>query len=144
MAVFEYDGEPLVVTGGEDRALRSWRLDGRPGPFELPEAHSGAITALVVVEYGGEPLIISGGDDRYSAAGDSTGGPVDFSSRIPTMARSPRWLASSTGGEPLIISGGDDGALRSWRLDRSRGALQQPEAHDAYSGVAALGGRRRR
>jgi hypothetical protein len=70
LAVVEHDGAPLIITAGEDGALRSWRLDGSLGELTREHAHHDEITALVVrisalavVEYDGAPLIISAGDD---------------------------------------------------------------------------------
>ena len=63
MAVVEHDGAPLVISGGGDGALRSWRLDGSLGPLDRADAHDGAIRALAVLEHDGAPLVISAGDD---------------------------------------------------------------------------------
>jgi hypothetical protein len=52
-----------VVSAGFDGAVRSWRLDGRPGPLERERAHDGPIGALALVEHDGAPLVASAGGD---------------------------------------------------------------------------------
>jgi len=50
MIVVEDRHGPLIISGGWDHALRSWRLDGTPGPLQVGDAHLGRLGALAVVE----------------------------------------------------------------------------------------------
>ena len=72
--------EPLIVSGGGDGAIRSWLLDGSPGPLDLPNAHTNWIRALVVLDHDGEPLIVSGDDDGAIRSWllDGSPGPLDL------------------------------------------------------------------
>ena len=74
----EHDGQPLIISAGDDGALRSWRVDATPGPLTREDAHTRPIGALAVVEHDGEPLIISAGDDGAlrSWRVDATPGPL--------------------------------------------------------------------
>ena len=63
LAVLERDSAPLIISAGNDGALRSWRADGTPGELQQPDAHPDAIGALAVVERDYAPLIISAGID---------------------------------------------------------------------------------
>src|SRR5450631_1721877 len=54
LVVFEYDGAPLIVGGGGG-GLRSWRVDGTPGPLSVDDTNMPKIEALVVFEYDGAP-----------------------------------------------------------------------------------------
>lgn len=62
--MLDSDQGPLVVSAGLDRALRSWRLDGQPGPLSVADAHADRIEALAAVHTEQGPVIISVGDDR--------------------------------------------------------------------------------
>ena len=59
--------------------MKSWRLDGTPGPLDHADAHFGSIHALAVVEHEGAPLIVSAGDDGALKSWrlDGTPGPLD-------------------------------------------------------------------
>ena len=139
LAVLEYDGAPLIVSGGEDGALRSWRLDGTPGPLDEPAAHSAAIRALAVVDYRGAPLIVSGGGDGALRSWrlDGTPGPLDepaaHSAAIRALAVVVNYLGAS-----LVVTGGRDGALRSWRLDGTPGPLDVSSAQGGITALLAL------
>ena len=82
LVVVEDHGAPLIISGGGGGdgggALRSWRLDGTPGPLHDDDAHYGKIGALAVVEDHGTPLIISAGGDGAlrSWRPDGTPGPI--------------------------------------------------------------------
>ena len=59
------DGAPVIVSGGDDRTVRVWRLaDGTPVGDPLT-GHAGPVHAVAVGALpDGTPVIISGGDDR--------------------------------------------------------------------------------
>ena len=63
---------------GDDAALRSWHVDGTPGPLKSEDAHYDSIRALAVLEHDREPVIVSAGDDGAlrSWHADGTPGPL--------------------------------------------------------------------
>jgi WD40 repeat protein len=136
LTVVEQHDEPLIISAGYDDVLRSWRLDGRPGPLQQPSAYRRSIQALAVVEHAGAPLVVAGGVDNVLRTWklDGREGPLKrpgaHSLTIHALA------VVEYNGEPLIVSGGGDGAVRSWRLDGSAGPVDQPYAHP--SAVSAL------
>jgi WD40 repeat protein len=138
-------GGPLLISAGNDGAIHSWQLDGSRGPLDRPGAHRGAVSTLAVVSYsdGRRPLIISGGDSAIrSWQLDGSRGPLDQPAAHHDTVRALAVVRDPISGRPLIISGGSDGGpavrgrrwqrpeIRSWRLDGSRGPLNQPAAHD--------------
>jgi hypothetical protein len=40
LAVTADDDGALIISADDDGALRSWRLDGTPGPLQAPDAHN--------------------------------------------------------------------------------------------------------
>ena len=58
------DGTPVIVSGGQDRTVRVWRLaDGAPVGEPL-RGHTGSVNAVAVGALpDGTPVIVSGGDD---------------------------------------------------------------------------------
>jgi WD40 repeat protein len=129
LAVVEHDGAPLIITAGSDGALRSWRVDGSPGPLAVNDLHLGSIDALAVVEHHGAPLIITAGIDGSLRSWRLDGSLGEFT--IDGAHPSGIWALAvlEHHGAPLIISPGDDGALRSWRLDGSPGEFSVDGAH---------------
>ncbi len=136
LAVLEHDGAPLVISAGDDGALRSWRLDGSEGPLRSDDAHSSPIRALAVLEHDGAPLVISAGDDGALRSWrlDGSEGPLRSDDAHSGPIRALAVLEHD--GAPLVISAGADGALRSWRLDGSEGPLRSDDAHS--SSIRAL------
>lgn len=51
----------MVFTGGSNGALRSWRLDGTPGPLTVDDAHGGGIGVLAVATDSHGAVLLSGG-----------------------------------------------------------------------------------
>ena len=122
----EWEGEPLLVSGGGDGALRSWRLDGSPARSARQRVHSGGVVRSWCWVSGGEPLLVSGGGDGALRAGGWTVAPARLRPRAGThRRRRPGAGAGRVEGEPLLVSGGEDGALRAG-AGRSRPA--QPGA----------------
>lgn len=115
----EQEGESLIISGGEDGTLRSWRLDGQAGPVDIADPEHEPVSALLAVEYEGEPLVISGGEGGTIRSWRLDGRAGPLSARQPGTV----WAiaAVENDGEPLVISGGGDGTIRSWRLDGQPG-----------------------
>jgi len=157
LAVVEDRGGPLIISSDAairsrraPGALRSWRLDGTPGPLQVSEAHANPIRALAVVEDHGAPLIISAGSGSPTVSRgsgvlrswrlDGTPGPLQVShahrGSIEALA------VVENRGAPLIISAGYDQALRSWRLDGTPGPLQLSDTHVRSKALAVVEDRR--
>lgn len=64
LAVAEVDGRPLVISAGADAALRSWYLDGDPGPLHLARAH---VDAIVTVATPTGPMLIGARGDALAS-----------------------------------------------------------------------------
>ena len=128
IAITRDRGEPLIVTAGDDRALRSWRLDGRVGPLVREDAHTAWIRALLIVDTDPRPLVVSAGDDGAlrSWTIDGTPGPIQCDDTGTAVAA---LVAAEHEGRVLIVSAGFDGALRSWNIDGTRGQLWRERAH---------------
>jgi hypothetical protein len=140
LAVIELDGAPLVISGGETGALRSWRLDGTPGKLQVTGAHLGEILALAVAQQDGAQVVISGGSDRAlrSWRPDGTPGELQISNAGSRGATSALVIVEHDGA-PLVISGGGwDGTLRSWRLDGTPGEFQISDARGTIRALAVV------
>ena len=57
--------------------MRSWRLDGQPGPLSVTEADTGSIHAVAVTEDAAGTIIITAGNDRTVLA-IPTDGPTAY------------------------------------------------------------------
>ncbi len=139
LALLEYEGKPLIVSGGGDGALRSWHPDGQPGPLNVPNAHGLLlVSSLAVVDYRGEPLIVSGGADGALRSWrlDGRRGPLN----VPRAHVDWVWslVAVEYIGDSLIVSGGGDGALRSWHPDGQPGPLNVRAHAPSVSSLAVL------
>ncbi|MEJ7785993.1 MAG: hypothetical protein WKF96_14400 [Solirubrobacteraceae bacterium] len=154
LAVVEQGGAPMIITAGEDGALRSWHLDGTPGELQREHAHgswitalgglqrkhaySSRITALAIVEHADAPLIISAGQDGHLRSWRLDGSPGEFA--VDDEHRSPILALAviEQDGAPMIITAGEDGALRSWHLDGTPGELQREHAHGSRITALAI------
>ena len=61
--VLEHRGRALIVSGGDDGALHSWRLDNTPGELQEPGTREGAVLALAGIVHDGVPLVVSADSD---------------------------------------------------------------------------------
>jgi WD40 repeat protein len=131
LAVVEHDGQPLIISGDTCGALRSWRVDGSPGPLSRDDTW---INALAVVEHDGLPLIVSAGGALHTVRPDGSVGPLTCDA---TDIQGISALAvAAHNGAPLIIAAGGDSSLYSWHLDGTPGPLTGLHAHER--GISAL------
>ncbi|HEY7814595.1 MAG TPA: WD40 repeat domain-containing protein, partial [Nakamurella sp.] len=110
------NGDPVVISGGNDSSLRIWNLaTGRPVADPLT-GHDGPVRAVTTATLDGQPVAISGSSDRTVRVWDlATGQPV----RASFAGSTGRIYAVTTAtldGRPVVVSGGDDGSARSWDL----------------------------
>lgn len=139
LAAFQCEGEPLIVSGGFEGALRTWRIDGNAGPLARDDAHEETITAIDIGWHDGAPLIFSRSLDGtlHSWRVDGSRGSLDR--RLARTLKSNLVCILQHNDEPLIISDDKNGSLRSWRVDGSRGPLVAAYPHDgALEPLAAL------
>ena len=115
------DGTPVIISAGDDGAVRVWRMaDGTPvgEPPAVHLFHWGPVYAVAAGALpDGTPVIISGGDDRRMQVWRMADGtPVG----MPLRGHRDEVYAVAAGalpdGTPVIISGGWDGAVRVWRM----------------------------
>jgi WD40 repeat protein/S1-C subfamily serine protease len=136
LRLVEHEGEPLLLSGGRDAAIRSWRLDGSPGPLAREHAHARRVTDLALAEHEGEPLLLSGALDGAIRSWRPDGSPGPLAREQAHPHGVTALALAEHEGEQLLLSGGRDGAIHSWRLDGSPGPLEREQAHAA--GVTAL------
>jgi WD40 repeat protein len=118
LAVVENDGAPLVISGGSDGAVRSWWLDGRPGPLTAPAIHADEILAVEVAELDGRPLVITGAKDGAlrSCWLDARPGPLVSPEAHSDAIRALVLIRAE--GVPAVVSFGFDGSVQLWPLDQ--------------------------
>jgi WD40 repeat protein len=141
VALGELDGEPVVVSNGEDSTVRIWEArTGQPRGKPLP-GHEGRVTSVALGELGGEPVIVSG--DSYGTvriwegrtgqpAGETITGHDD---QVTSVA------LGELGGEPVIVSGSSDRTVRIWDARSSRLLVTMgvgSSVHQAVSQEAAV------
>lgn len=105
LAVVEHDRRPVVVSGGDDGAMRSWEVNGSPGPIAIDRAHSVRVGALQILERGDEaPLIVSAGFDGALRSWrlNGTPGPLTVDNGHRDWIRA--LVVVKDDGGPLIVS----------------------------------------
>ena len=130
VAVVDLDGRPVVVSGGEDGAVRVWELatGTRVAAFaHIPGvrgvaafAHIRGVAAMAVAELDGRPLVVSGG-----GSGDETVRVWDLASGMQVAAFTGHSqgvaavAAAELDGRPVVVTGGGfgDETMRVWELD---------------------------
>ena len=139
------DGTPVIVSGGDDRMVRVWRLaDGAPVREPL-RGHTSAVAAVAVGALpDGTPVIVSGGGD-----GDNTvrvwrladGAPVREPLRGHTSAVAAVAVGALPDGTPVIVSGGGDGdnTVRVWRLADGAPVREPLRGHTSAVDAVAVG-----
>jgi len=125
-------GEPLVVSGSEDRTVRVWMLCGEPWSGAqrddqpgLLGRHGYPVTILVAVAGpGGEPLVVFGSLNASLRVWTLGGWPWSRKGHPPTpiggrysSGHSPLVALGGAGGEQFLVSGEMDGKVRAWTVD---------------------------
>jgi WD40 repeat protein len=127
-------GTVVVSSGGSDDMLRSWRLDGTPGPLPATQSEISVEGLVLAADDVGTLLVSAIDGELRSWRLDGTTGPlrVDDPNTLGIAA-----LASTADDEGAILVGGDHiGAVRSWRLDGTAGPLTIDHAHDSIETLA--------
>jgi WD40 repeat protein len=115
VAVIEFVGEPVVVSGSHDGTVRVWRLDGGSLVGE-PWRSSDWVTAVTAGQLEGGPVIVSGGGDGvvcvwWLNGGASVGEPWRGHDGVVTAM-----AVGELEGRPVVVSSGEDGTVRVWQL----------------------------
>lgn len=116
LAMTEFDGRDVVVSGGEDGTVRRWDLiDGVPLGEPL-SGHLGAVHTVATGTVEGQAVVVSAGQDGTIRCWDLADG-VRLREPITGHQGPVRTVAVATArGATVIVSGGDDGTLRRWDL----------------------------
>jgi WD40 repeat protein len=141
LAILEHRQEPLIISAGDDGAVRSWRLNGQPGPLDIARAHTGAVNSLAILEHQQQPLIISAGDDGAVRSWRLNGQPGPLVAPGAHLGPVRALAILEHQQQPLIISAGGyaNGAIHSWRPNGQPGPLVAPGAHTgAVNSLAIL------
>jgi WD40 repeat protein len=64
VAFNEFQGRPIIVSGGLDRALVVWDLRNDEPLSRLLIGHDGSVNAVAVDMLNAQPVVVSGGLDR--------------------------------------------------------------------------------
>ncbi|MFC7479827.1 hypothetical protein ACFQX7_06980 [Luedemannella flava] len=116
VAVGQLEGQPVVVAGGDDRAVRRWNLaTGEPIGHPM-SGHTDAVTALATDQLDDQPVVVSGGDDRTVhlwdlATGEPIGHPMSGHTGGVTCLAVGR-----LGAQAIAVSGSDDQTVRLWNV----------------------------
>ena len=131
------EGEPLLVSGGWDGALRGGGWTAAPAR-SARSGHTSASSRRWCWVSGGE-LCSSAAAGMGRCGGGPDGSPGPLSHERAHIGVVPVLVLGEWEGEPLLVSGGGDGALRSWRLDGSPGPLSHEQAHIGVVEALVLG-----
>ena len=141
VAVGEWDGRAVIVSGGRDGTVRVWDLaTGRPVGEPL-RGHDGGVWSVAVGERDGRAVIVSGGNDGTVRVWDlATGRPVGE----PLRGHDGGVWSVAVGewdGRAVIVSGGRDGTVRVWDLATDRPVGEPLRGHDGGVSSVAVGER---
>jgi len=120
VAMAEFEGRPVVVSGSDDRTVRVWNLATGAligGPVT---GHEGAVNAVAMAEFEGRPVVVSGSDDRTVRVWDLRDGQ-QFTELTGHTGDVNAVAIGEVNGRPVVVSGSDDRTVRVWNL--ATGAL---------------------
>ncbi|MFI6509281.1 protein kinase [Streptosporangium sp. NPDC050855] len=112
--VARVDGEPVIVSGANDRTVRLWDLATRK-PLATLTGHTDWVRSVAVTELDGRAVAVSAGDDgtlrRWDLASrKAIGRPVATGGSVFSVT------VADLDGEPVAVTGGRNGNLRVWNL----------------------------
>ncbi|WP_196054565.1 hypothetical protein [Nocardia aurantiaca] len=132
-------GVETIISVGDDRAIRLWRLDDGTSRGAVDRAHKGAINALAISRHAGAAVAITASNDRTVRTWDL----ATMRPHGPAMCGHHDWIravsALSVDGSVTVVSGSNDRTIRIW--DATEGALRQPplEGHTGAITSMAIG-----
>jgi len=139
VALGEVDGEPVVVSGCDDKSVRLW--DARTGQLrgEPLTGHTHWVTAVALGVVDGEPVVVSGSSDSTVRLWDARTGQLRG---FPLTGHSAYVLTVALGevdGEPVVVSGSADHTVRLWDARTGRPRVGPLSGHLREVHGVALG-----
>ncbi|MGX1887831.1 caspase family protein [Streptomyces sp. NPDC055287] len=130
LAMTEFDGRYIVVSGGEDGTVRRWDLaDGVPMGEPLT-GHRGAVRAVATGTIEGQAVVVSAGQDGTLRRWDLVDG-MHLGEPMTGHQGPARTVAVvAANGRSIIVSGGEDGTVRRWDLTDGASAGEPMTGHD--------------
>ncbi|MFF0162352.1 caspase family protein [Streptomyces sp. NPDC005263] len=120
LAMTEFDGQQIVVSGGEDGLVRRWDLAGGSPLGEPLSGHVGAVLGVASATVEDQPVIVSAGYDGTVRRWELVDG-IPLGEPLRGHQGPVRSVAVVTeGGLGVAVSGGEDGTVRQWDLVRGR------------------------
>ena len=115
VALGELNGQPIALTGSDDRTLRVYDLASGTERADLA-GHTGPVRAVAFGQLDSHPIALTGSDDRTVHVWDLTSAVPLYD---PLSGHNGPVRAVAFGeldGEPIALTGSDDGTLRMWNL----------------------------
>ena len=139
LAAATVDGQPLVVTGGEDGAVYVWIWGTSPVLADRLAGHDGPVNAVALAEVDGDPLIASAGADGRALLWDVRRGRLVAG----TGEREAPFDAVAIGAArrgALVAAAGSDGRVVAWDVDDLRWPVLAARDGGDTSALAVGGG----
>jgi WD40 repeat protein len=113
-----------VFSGGDDGAVRSWRLSDRE-LLSASSGHHGAVTAVALNSRG---VGVSGGDDGSIRSWKLPSNSPESELALP-IAKVISMIGTVIAGESVVVTGHEDGSILSWhgRTGRHRDLLERED-----------------
>ncbi|MFE5587153.1 WD40 repeat domain-containing protein [Kitasatospora sp. NPDC056531] len=137
------DGRAVVVTGGDDGAVRLWDLATGEPVGEPMTGHTGQVCAVAATRLNGRPVAVSAGRDMTVRIWDlAARRPLH-----PPLTGHTNWVTGAATatlrGRPVAVTCGDDQTVRVWDLATGEAVgtpMQEPPrtAHFFHSRLKTL------
>ncbi|RSS47018.1 hypothetical protein EF912_27120 [Streptomyces sp. WAC07061] len=119
-AFCEWEGRPVVVTGGEEGVIRAWDLRTRQQLGPAFDGHSGTVRTVAATVVRGRLTVAVGGSDTVVRLWTAR---ADRASHLELRGHTNAVVCTAFGalaGKPVLASGGADGTVRVWDVHSGR------------------------